>query len=101
MTMEEIGLLIGLISTGVGLIGTLYAFAMRIVKDVKEKKLHALIEKAMIDAEQRDLNGVEKLMCVLNVLENEYGKDYGKIESNAKKYIEECIDFSKKVNSNK
>lgn len=102
MTIQEISLLVSLIATGLGLLGTIFAYIKRIVKDIKTKKLHAFIEREMAKAESEgNLNGATKLLYVLNSLYTEYGREYAHIEEEAKKYIEECIDFSKKINSNK
>jgi hypothetical protein len=101
MSITEIIELVGLIITGLGLLGSIVAYVLRIVKDVKTKKLQKLIEQYMAEAEKSPActSGATKLMYVLKSLYNDYGKDYEKIEDSAKAYIEECIDFSKKVNA--
>lgn len=101
MSITEIIELVGLIITGLGLIGSIVAYVLRIVKDIKEKKLKARIEQYMAEAEKSPTcdSGAKKLMYVLHCLYGDYGKDYEKIEEQAKSYIEECIDFSKKINS--
>ena len=39
-------------------------------------------------------------MIVLNAVEERYGlKDFLKIESEVRNYIEDCIEFSKKINN--
>lgn len=101
MSITEIIELVGLIITGLGLVGTAIAYVLRIVKDIKEKTLKARIEQYMAEAEKSPTctSGATKLMYVLHCLYADYGKDFEKIEGQAKEYIEECIDFSKKVNS--
>ena len=100
MTITEISELVGLIATGFGLIVSIFVYVRRVFKDIKEKKLKAFIEEKIIEAEKRsDLNGSQKLVYVLSCLYEEYGKEYDKIIDNSKEYIEECIEFSKKVNN--
>ena len=103
MTISEIVELIGLIATGLGLIASIIAYVSKIVKDIKEKKLKARIEQYMAEAEQSPAchSGAEKLMYVLRSLYSDYGKDYEKIEEEAKAYIEECVKFSKEINYKK
>lgn len=100
MTITEIAELVGLIATGLGLIASVVAYVRKVVKDIKEKRLQALIEKYMAEAEKSPAckNGAEKLMYVLHSLYSDYGKEYEKIEGQAKSYIEECIKFSKEIN---
>ena len=67
MTIAEISELVGLIATGLALCGTIFAYVKKVVKDIKDKKLKALVEKYMAEAEQSPAckNGAEKLMYVL------------------------------------
>ena len=59
-----------------------------------------IFEEQIVIAEQTETSGKEKLCYVLNAIEQRYGlKEFLKIEEQAKNYIEECIEFSKKVNS--
>lgn len=94
MTIAEIIELVGLIITGIGLAFSIYKW----VKEVKQKDLKAIIEKAMIEAEKTGLDGNKKLEYVLKILKAEYLDGYKKIEKFAKSYIEDCILFSKKIN---
>lgn len=102
MTLQEIYLLVGLIATGVGLIGTIIGFVIKIVNDVKQKKLQKLIEQLMIEAEKTGMSGEEKKKYVIDGV-IEYGKQYfvsaKDIVVKVSAYIEECIAFSKNVNA--
>lgn len=98
MTVEEISLLVGLIATGVSLLGSI----IKIIKDIKENSLKKLIEKLMVEAEKQNLTGDEKKNYVVNGVK-EYAKKYailGKdLFTKVSNYIEECIDFSKNINA--
>ena len=100
MSVAEISELIGLITACLGLVGMIVAYIKKVYSNIKEKNLKAFIEEQIVIAENTETNGKEKLCYVLNALERRYGlKEFLKIEQQAKDYIEECIDFSKKVNS--
>jgi len=100
MSITEIKELIALISTSIGLIVMVVAYVKKVYTNIKEKNLKAFIEEQMVIAEKTEINGKEKLVMVLSALEERYGlKEFRKIEGKAKDYIEECIEFSKKVNS--
>ena len=101
MSIEEISLLIGLIASGLGLIATIIGWVKTAITQIKEKKLQKLIEEKMIEAEGKNLNGKEKkIYVVAQVID--YCKDYSKeMTDKISAYIEECIDFSKKVNAKK
>ena len=97
MTIAEISELIGLIITGVGLIFTLVKW----IKELKDKKLKELIEKYMIEAEKSGQSGVaKKTFVIASVIQELKISSQGKIDS-ISKYIEDCIDFSKKINNKK
>ena len=99
MTIAEISELVGLITACLGLIGMVVAYVRKVYNTIKEKNLKTFIEEQMIIAETTESSGKEKLCYVLNALEKRYGlKEFLKIEEQAKSYIEECIEFSKKVN---
>ena len=99
MTIAEITELVGLISACLGLVGMVVAYVRKVYTNIKEKNLKTFIEEQMAIAEMTETNGKEKLCYVLNALEQRYGlKEFLKIEEKAKDYIEECIEFSKKVN---
>ena len=102
MSLQEIELLVSLIATGVGLLATAISFIIKVIKDIKEKKLQKLIEQLMIEAEKIGMSGKEKKKYVIDgVLE--YGKAYyfnaKTIVEKVSVYIEECIAFSKQINS--
>jgi len=100
MSVAEISELVGLITALLGLCGMIVAYVRKVYKTIKEKNLKVFIEEQMTIAEQTEMNGKEKLVLVLSALEKRYGlKEFIKIEKEAKDYIEECIEFSKKVNS--
>ena len=99
MTILEISELVGLIATGLGLVATIVAYVKKIISDIKTKKLYAFLDQKIIEAESKNISGVLKLSWVIQELYGEYGKDANDIVEQAKAYIEECIDFSKKVNS--
>lgn len=102
MTIAEITELVGLISACIGLVGMVVAYVRKVYTNIKEKNLKTFIEEQMAIAEQTETNGKEKLCYVLNALEQRYGlKEFLKIENQAKDYIEECIEFSKKINHKK
>ena len=101
MSLQEIELLVSLIFTGVSLLGTVIAFVLKVVSNIKEKKLQKLIEQLMIEAEKQGMSGEEKKKYVIDgVLE--YGKAYffnaKTIVEKVSAYIEECIAFSKQIN---
>jgi len=89
------------ISELVGLIGTLIAFIVSVIGWFKEKKwtkIKSFIEEKMIEAEKQELSGSNKLKYVLLACKEEYGKTFERLESSIRGYIEECINFSKKIN---
>jgi len=97
MSMNEIYLLLGLIAEGVALVGTIVAFGKKIYKRIKELKMEKLIEEAMADVEVLAISGELKKMKVLERVTAVFGE--GKeIYDKASAYIEECIEFSKKIN---
>lgn len=99
MTVKEISELVGLITACLGLIGMIVAYVRKVYTTIKEKDLKMFIEEQMAVAEKTEISGKEKLVMVLSAIEERYGlKEFMKIESKAKDYIEECIEFSKKVN---
>lgn len=99
MTVAQISELVGLITACLGLVGMIVAYVKKVYSNIKEKNLKVFIEEQMAIAEKTETNGKEKLCYVLNALEQRYGlKEFLKIEQQAKDYIEECIEFSKKVN---
>lgn len=100
MSVAQISELVGLITACLSLIGMIVAYVRKVLKTIKEKNLKTFIEEQMIIAEQTGKKGNDKLLFVLSAIEERYGlKDFLKIEKEAKEYIEECIDFSKKINS--
>ena len=100
MTVAEISELVALITSILGLVGMVVAYVRKVYKTIKEKDLKKFIEEQMAIAERTEISGKEKLVMVLSAIEERYGlKEFVKIEKVAKDYIEECIDFSKKVNS--
>lgn len=99
MSIAEISELIGLIATGFGLIVAVVGWVKTIIKDIKDKKLKALIEEYMAQAEKISQDGAtKKIFVITNVLENIKDKSKGMVEK-IEAYIEKCIDFSKKVNA--
>lgn len=97
MTVQEISMLVGLIAEGVALVGTIIAFGKKLYKRIKEIKMEKLIEEAMADVEVLAVSGDVKKMKVLERVIAVFGE--GKdIKEKADKYIEECIEFSKKIN---
>ena len=101
MTVAEISELVALITSLLGLIGMVVAYVRKVYKTIKEKNLKQFIEEQMEIAEQTEIDGKQKLLMVVSAVEERYGlKEYLKIEKEVKDYIEECIAFSKKINSN-
>ena len=101
MNIEEISLLIGLIASGLGLIASIIGWVRTAVNYIKEKKLQKLVEEKMVEAESKNLNGQEKKLYVVSQVIDLF-KDYSKgMTEKVSAYIEECIDFSKKVNAKK
>ena len=95
MSIAEISELVGLVITGVGLIVSI----VKLIKELKDKKLKALIEKYMAEAEKVDeWNGVAKKTYVIKCVLNDLGKWTEEKSQEISKYIEECIEFSKKIN---
>lgn len=100
MSIAEITELVGLISTGLGLIGMIVAYVKKTIKELKEKKLKELIEQLMADVEVLAISGDLKKSKVLAEVQAKFGE--GKdIYEKASAYIEECIEFSKKINHKK
>ena len=100
MTIAQISELIGLITACIGLVGMIVAYVKKVYKTIKEKDLKTFIEEQMAIAEKTEKTGREKLLFVLSALEQRYGlKDFNKIKDEAQNYIEDCIEFSKKINS--
>lgn len=97
MTLVEISELVGLIFTGIGLILSL----IKLIKELKTKNLKVEIEKLMVEAEKQEMSGKQKLNFVILGLYEVYGSGFARLEQQARSYIEECIDFSKKVNGKK
>lgn len=96
MSITEISELVGLIITGIGFIVS----AIEWVKAKNLAKMKAFIEEQMIIAEKQEgLSGTKKLNYVLLSCQEKYGKSFISKENEIKAYIEECIQFSKKVNS--
>jgi len=97
MTMNEIYLLLGLIAEGVALVGTIVAFGRKIYKRIKELKIEKFVEEAMADVEVLAISGDLKKLKVLERVTAVFGE--GKdIYEKASSYIEDCIEFSKKIN---
>ena len=96
MSITEISELVGLIITGIG-------FIISFVKWIKANnlaKMKSFIEEQMTIAEKQEgLSGAKKLNYVLLSCQEKYGKSFISLEDKIKSYIEECIDFSKKINS--
>lgn len=100
MNVAQISELVGLITALLGLIGMVVAYVRKVYKTIKEKNLKTFIEEQMIIAENTNLTGKEKWLMVVSAVEERYGlKEFVKIEKQAKDYIEECIEFSKKINN--
>lgn len=97
MSIAEISELVGLIITGVGFVIS----TIKWIKELKEKELKKDIEEFMDEAEKTTLNSATKLRYVILKLSEKYGDKFKKMEEKAKSYIEECIDFSKKINYKK
>lgn len=97
MSIAEISELVGLITTGLGLICMVIAYIKKVHKLVKEKKLKQLIEETMADVEVLAVSGDIKKMKVLGKVVELYGES-ADIYKFADNYIEECIEFSKKIN---
>lgn len=97
MSMNEIYLLLGLIAEGVALVGTIVAFGKKIYNYLKDKKLKQLVEEAMADVEVLAISGDLKKVKVLERVTAVFGEGKG-IYEKASSYIEECIEFSKKIN---
>ena len=97
MSVQELSLLIGLIAEGVALVGTIVAFAKKVIKSIKETKLKQLIEETMADVEVLAVSGDIKKTKVLERVVKVYGES-AEIYKKASDYIEECIEFSKKIN---
>jgi len=97
MSMNEIYLLLGLIAEGVALVGTIVAFGKKIYNYLKDKKLKQLVEEAMADVEVLAISGDLKKVKVLEKVTAVFGEGKG-IYDKASAYIEECIEFSKKIN---
>lgn len=97
MSITEITELILLISAGLGLVVSVFNW----VKELKTSKLKTFIEEKMVEAESRGLSGEEKLKYVLDCSYEKYGKSFIKLEQSIINYIDECIEFSKKINYKK
>lgn len=98
MSIEEIKLLIGLITEGLALIASIVIFGRKLYNSLRDKKLKAFIKEAMVEVEKNGLAGAIKKMQVLEKVAEKFGEGKA-IYEKADKYIEDCIDFSKKVNN--
>lgn len=94
MSIAEISELVGLITTAVAFIVSIIGW----FKERKWNKVKSFIEEKMIEAEKQELSGTNKLKYVLLACKEEYGKVFEHLESKVRAYIEECIQFSKKIN---
>lgn len=104
MTITEISELVGLIAVGLGLIGSIVGWVSTLVKNIREKKLQKYVEMLMVEAEKSNLTGDQKREYVLTGLlhyAKELGGNLNAIIDKASAYIEDCIDFSKKINAKK
>ena len=97
MSAGEIIELIGLVMTGIGLIGSLIAW----IKEVKEKHFKELVEKKMEEAEQLALSNVEKKLWVIKEVGLELHNLSKDLQEKVASYIEECIDFKNKLTGKK
>lgn len=102
MSVAEISELVGLIATGLGLVAAIIGWVRTLILNLREKKLEKYVEELMIEAEQSQLTGDLKREYVLTGI-IKYAKIIGgnlnTLIDKASKYIEECIAFSKKINS--
>lgn len=100
MSIAEISELAGLITTGLGLIGMAIAYIKKVRKVIKEAKIKQLVEETMADVEVLAISGDLKKMKVLERVVAVFGEG-ADIYKKASDYIEECIEFSKKINNKK
>lgn len=90
--MEQVSMIIGLISLAVGLIGTIIGWVI----SIRKGQLKTFVEEMMMEAEAKQMTGEQKLNYVLEKVKEKY-KVLAFIES-ARQFVEELIKFSKKVN---
>ena len=86
-------LIITICSMGITLLGTIFG----LIKSIVNGNLKKFVEEKMAEAEATGKTGAEKYNYVINAVKEKY--KLGGFISLAKKFIEELIDFSKKVNS--
>ena len=102
MSVVEISELVGLITTGLGLVAAIVGWVRTLILNIRDKKLQKYVEQLMIEAEATNLVGEQKKDYVLTGLlqyAKEIGGNLNTLIDKASKYIEECIDFSKKINA--
>ena len=97
MSTAEIIELIGIIITGLGLVFALIKW----IKELKDKKIKELTEEYMIIAEDIGKTGAEKKAWVITRVLEALGTQAKEKADIVSKYIEDCIDFSKKINGKK
>lgn len=94
MSVAEIIELIGIIITGAGLVFAIIKW----VKELKDKELKRLTEEYMKIAEESGKTGAEKKAWVLTQVLKAIGTEAKSKADMVSNYIEDCIDFSKKIN---
>ena len=99
MSIAEISELIGLIATGAGLIVAIIGWVKTIIKNIKEKKLEQLVKQFMAEAEVKYTDGKERKAYVVMKVTEYFKNNSAEMVDKIGNYVEECIDFSKKVNN--
>lgn len=97
MSVAEIIELVGIVITGLGLIFAIVKW----VKELKEKKLKELTEEYMKIAEEIGKTGAEKKAWVITRVLEALGTQAKSKAEMIGNYIEDCIDFSKKISGKK